>query len=856
MEFEIITYGAGPYLDNVFNGIAGLTKSDGYDTILNIALVAAILLVSYYSLLKGNILILSKWFLTYILTYSMLFAPKANVIIIDRIYADSPRIIKNVPVGIAGLAHFSSHIGDALTRLFEATFSAPDDVKYHKTGMLMASTMIEKTAYLPLMDENFARNLRSFIHQCVVYEAMRGNKYTVDDLKKSNDIWDLVSKNASKAHAFPYNNEIISCKAGAQILSQEWNEQIKRTKATYSNQYYQKADTSLIEKGIFLSHLPGAYSYLLGISKTAEEILHQQLMIQSLIDGVDSFASETGSVAALQQFAASRAKIQQHTSYTVVGQLALEKLPLMRAIFECLLYGIFPLVFLLFLLPQGGSVLTLYVKALFWVHSWGPIFAILNVFFSYAAKFATISAATTSSGVGLCLETLPGIYDVNAKIAAFAGFMSSFIPILTWSVFKNGPGVLANISASLFGINQSSAMNAADEITTGNMRYGNADFGNHSLNNTHANKYDTNAVFSAGAFKMQHSDMTQYTVAPSGEVIIDSSGAISRTGTHINEAETMRSITGEQSSFTQQVASQQQVAFEERAASSVAATALLGKHLNHDVSSSFSLSTNEAKAAAEYSKQAYDEVTRQAHAEGRTNMEGDQHSLSASIRGSIGVGGKGLLGMKAMIDAGMEANKRSYKDQSSSVSDHLSHDTSNALSHGRSNESSFRVLAEELARRGDTYGANLAYRADAALQEAQSSANSWQKSVSEAKAWSELASQQKELSSSMSFNWDQELVSRVAKMSAPGGTGPMGEVQAGQVLSNPHLAKEYSSKAMREFLEDKIKVRMDNIDLKAEKTHQDVAFRNKTNYLRNLYQNNSKKVSKNYNKGFDPSEQA
>ncbi|MGE0207138.1 MAG: hypothetical protein AB7R69_04810 [Candidatus Babeliales bacterium] len=47
MAFEIITYGAGPYLDNVFNGIAGIAKSDDYGTILNFAVLFAVVAVAY-----------------------------------------------------------------------------------------------------------------------------------------------------------------------------------------------------------------------------------------------------------------------------------------------------------------------------------------------------------------------------------------------------------------------------------------------------------------------------------------------------------------------------------------------------------------------------------------------------------------------------------------------------------------------------------------------------------------------------------------------------------------------------------------------------------------------------------------
>lgn len=816
MAFEIITYGAGPYLTNVFNGIAALVNTEDYGTVLNIVFIVAIFGIGYLAIVRANVVMLTRWFVGYAMAYSLLFVPQSEVMIIDRIYADTPQVVKHVPFGVAVLAHFSSQIGDSLTRLFETAFSTPDDIKYHQTGMMMASSMIEKTAFLPLLDERFAKNMRNFIHQCVVYEAIRGKKYTLDDLKKSDNVWELISKNASKAHAFPFNNEIITCHSGAATLGQEWEKQLEKMKASYANRYYRQANTDGIDKAIFLTHLPGAYEYLLGVSRTAESILQQQLMLQSLIDGVESFSSETGSAAAVQQFASSRAKIQQHAAYTIVGQLALEKLPLMRAIFECLLYGIFPIVFLLVLLPQGTGILLMYTKALFWVHSWGPLFALLNVFFSYSARLATISAATSSAGVGISLETLPGIYDVNAKMAAFAGFMSSFIPILSWSIFKNGPGVLANMSASLFGINQSSATSAAEEATTGNLRYGNSDFGNHHLNNFSANKFDSSGSVAMGAFKMHDADMVHYTVSPAGGTIADSSAAISRTGTHVNAAEAIRDIAGQQSSLSQKVASNQQHVFEERSANFVAASALLGKHLSHENSSGQSYNVNQSHSIAEFAKQMHDEVERKTNSEGDTTSKGDQESLTGYIRGNIGKSFS-LFGFRGAVEGGAELNKRKYEEHSQSHSHQESKDQSDTVGSGVSHENSFRVLAEELRRSGDSEGASLAEKADVALQEAVSSSMAWQTAVSESQAWSEMHSQQTESSSNASYNMDQEIFSRIAEMPSPGSsTGKMGAIQAANLLNNPVLAKEYLQKALPDIIHERMSQKIQTMSLEKE----------------------------------------
>jgi conjugal transfer mating pair stabilization protein TraG len=804
--FEIITYGAGPYLVDIFNGIAAITKHGDYTILIDMIYLFGAMAVGYVAILRGQIGNVATWLAKFVLIYAVLFAPKVDVMITDRVNGNLPSaVIKNVPFGVAGLAHFSSHVGDALTRAFEMVFSAPDDMKYHQTGMLMASSMIEKTAFLPMINEKFATNIRGFIHECVFYDAAKGIKYTWDDLKNSDDIWKLVSEGASNAYAFPYNNEILTCKEGATKLNVDWKVEVRNTNALYAKRYQKKLDEKGAANALFHSHLPSAYNYLLGISKTAEQTMHQQLMLYAMIDGVESLASEKGASAALQQFATARAKIQQHSSYAIVGQLALEKLPVMRAIFECLLYGIFPIAFLLMLLPTGHRFLMVYAGSLLWVHSWGPMFAILNVFFSFSAKIASTMAATSSAGVGVSLQTLPGLYDVNSKICTFAGFLASFIPILTWNIYKSGPGVLASMSQSLLGINQSSAMAAADEITTGNMRYGNADLGNRSFNNMNANKYDTNTSFRGGAMSVQGDDLVQYSVGQSGSVVADSHGAFSRLGAQVNATESVRRIAGEQASHAEQESQAANQTFEERVSEAQAAHEAFSRHMSHEHNVSVSKSESNSAGSSRSERDSHDESTRDTEGNSENTTEGLQTAYSVTGRVAI-KGGASLFGQGLSVEAAVEGSGRKYDDESTSSTKQHSQDKVDGKHTSDSFDVSYREVGEKLDRQGDSEGASLAFRAEKSHQEAISAAASWQKTKSVADSWSAMKSLQDESGATLNVNWEQEMFKRVSKMPSPGqSNGEMGAYQAAQVLNNPRLSKEYVDKAVFTFLNEKVR---------------------------------------------------
>lgn len=88
-------------------------------------------------------------------------------------------------------------------------------------------------------------------------------------------------------------------------------------------------------------------------------------------------ASATDANAAAQDFALAQAEQQQRSTYAVMGQLAAKFLPLLKNIYEGILFGMFPFLFLIFMLPIGVKIFLAYLKNIIWLQLWAPLYAFM-----------------------------------------------------------------------------------------------------------------------------------------------------------------------------------------------------------------------------------------------------------------------------------------------------------------------------------------------------------------------------------------------------------------------------------------------------------------------------------------------
>jgi hypothetical protein len=421
----IITYGGGDVLREFFNAIVLSLGDQSFKTLMRLSLLLGGIWALLDSITRRNLMLNARFICLYILVTNLFFVPKVAVEIIDRTQSGKVYAVDHVPLGLAVMANMTSVIGDSLTQLTEKNFTLPDDLRYGKTGMVMAANLVTAASQFQISDSAFSANLQSYVQQCVFYDLLL-HKYSQNDLLNTPNLWGFLREHGSPARAFLYNNTVTICKEGATQLNTDWTAAIEATAAKYASQVLNNSDNA---KANLLSYLPTSYHFLTNLSNSATEILQQNLMASSINESLQHWGAATNSAAALESFALAKAQTQKRMSNQTVGDMAAYWLPLMKTCFEGVLYGAFIFIFLLALFPFGLGVLRNYLAALMWVQLWAPLYAILNLIISFYARSKSLALA---SG-GLSLSALGGLAQVNADMAGLAGYLSLSVPLIAFN---------------------------------------------------------------------------------------------------------------------------------------------------------------------------------------------------------------------------------------------------------------------------------------------------------------------------------------------------------------------------------------------------------------------------------------
>ena len=100
--------------------------------------------------------------------------------------------------------------------------------------MVVGSDIMEKAKEFKIVNQNFRENIKNFVGQCVKYDIILNNKYTFDQLRDSNDLWELVSSNPSKTRGMfwiPINGgkaTYVTCARTVQQFNSAWNAELNR----------------------------------------------------------------------------------------------------------------------------------------------------------------------------------------------------------------------------------------------------------------------------------------------------------------------------------------------------------------------------------------------------------------------------------------------------------------------------------------------------------------------------------------------------------------------------------------------------------------------------------------------------
>ncbi len=518
MEYVITTYGGGELFILVFNAIAALFKADRTGmvmTLIRVGLMVGSVYVVILMFLRSSLHEGLRWFLWVVVATNLLFLPKTTVYVHDPLTKTKEKI-DHVPFALGFFASFVSQMGRAITEKIESVFTLPDYMPYHQTGTVFASSLMSQVGQFRITDPVFKGNVERFINQCVVYDAMIGHKYTLTDLQNQNDLWDFVSSKASPVLGFLYkegNNpgEIITCKTGGQKLNALWKSEIEKATALYGS----RVQNQKLTKTLFFCHLHNSYQLLSSISKSAEDILKQEMMINAIEDASNNKLSELG---APSNYAATKALLQQRSAYAIAGEIAARTLSLFKNVIEALSYALFIFIVVLALLPNGCRILMTYCGILVWTQLWAPLYAVLNLIMTLYGTSETKGLI----GEGLTLLNSSAIINANADMVTLAAWLSVSVPFISYSILKQGAAAFVGIAQHLGSAMESAASSAAAETVSGNVSLGNFTMGTQAYQNTSAFQHNTSPTYSASPFRsMGASGVEQSTFADGTQAFND-----------------------------------------------------------------------------------------------------------------------------------------------------------------------------------------------------------------------------------------------------------------------------------------------------------------------------------------------
>lgn len=530
MDLTIYTYGHIDSMFYILNGIAMIMSKPFTDLMVKtIAIVATCYygLKAVYASSQGN----SRQHLIKIagmvLVINGLLVPKTSMSIIDNVTKEREEKIDNLPYGFAVPVGALETFGQAITATFEQGFSTTKSANYGEYGMVFGARLVRESRNWRIKNPEFVYNMNSFIRGCVVRGVARG-KYSLDEIFQNNNIWDTVSRNASKLREIEIrrgqDHLLMTCHdAVEQVLKPAFQTELDVLVRKYSKKDFGLAGnpTDVLKprgtetgRTLFKDNISTVFGEYLKTNVSGEESLKQYMMLNSLGDYKRTYGF-------------GRASMQQENTWRVAGDMAEENLPMLLSVMKGMVYASF--IFMVPLMLLGGGV-GKYLKYLTIVASlqlWPALNAVLNMFIElYSAGTMHELAAGAIS-----FTNYSRVGDYSDKIVAIAAGLQMTVPFLAFALMQGGVSGFIHLANNITGASSNAANMAASEVTSNNRSMDNLSYGNTQMAMQQGFKTDMNTSYKRGMHERQLGNGGLEKVTAKGETFyVEGAGTTAGTG--------------------------------------------------------------------------------------------------------------------------------------------------------------------------------------------------------------------------------------------------------------------------------------------------------------------------------------
>ncbi|MFT3393787.1 conjugal transfer mating-pair stabilization protein TraG, partial [Klebsiella pneumoniae] len=705
--------------------------------------------------------------------------------------------------------------GNALIQSYEMVFALPDSVTYSKTGMLFGSNLVAKSTDFLSQNPQITTLFSDYVQNCVMGDIFLNHKYSFEELLNSPDPYTLIFANPSPLRGvFDKNNQFQTCEEASRDLKSALALDTQTGGKTW-NYYVRQLFGGKPNPDLLFSQMIGdSYNYFYSSGQSAGQIIRQNVTMNALRSGIQSYAARSGDTASLVNMANTSSLEKQRLAQATMGHQALRTLPLMQTVIMGIMIGMFPIMVMAAMFNMMTlQVLKGYVFALIWLQTWPLLFAILNSAMAYYAK---------QNGVPVVLSELSQVQLKNSDIATTAGYIAVMIPPLSWGIVKS----MGAAFSSAYSHFSSSGLSATSQAASGVVD-GNYSFANMQMENVSGYSWGTNSTTSFGQMSRQLANGGMSTQTRDGSMVWDSGGAMSKLPVDINVG---RQIASAQQQMAREADVQAESALHGYNSSVTSAWNSLqqfGTNKGNSASTTTGADTTESSQDSMARSKMWNAVVANAKANNISNEESFQQLMDDSAKSTQGVdlygsgkwsSGDQLFGKLGKWGTGLSAEAGV---KGSAGWTHSSGNTDNVGTSGRESNDSrhdtssqaakdFKEASDYFTSRKTTTSGNItdnnaSSRVDqfaASLSSAKNSYDQYTSSRTRSHEYSEMASRTESMTGQMNENLTQQFANFVQHRAPQ---------DAEAILTNtssPEIAAQREALA-REFVKEQVEPRVD-----------------------------------------------
>jgi len=502
MDFTIYTYGDVSALYGMLNGVVMIMGDDVYKTMIRMMLGFGAMTMILYMMHAGVHAHRGwKWLVTVALMSSILFTPKANVIIEDATGHSSPAVVANVPYALAFLFGTKSGFGHDLTVMGEAGFQTipsgvsgapdfvlPSELSYLQNGMMFGARLVDASRSANIPDAVLRTDLTNYVKDCVIPSV--GHLISMDDLMKSTNLWGLFANTNNALFASYWDSgeyKYATCPTVYAILDLKIAAATNDVLTRIGTMVFPQAKDAAAANALLQPGLVAAYSKanIAAASADANAIILQNALINVMSDASAAMATQMGdSAAVLQAFARQQGTVQVNSSLIAEGESVSASLAILKNILDVILIAAFPIVALLLIATEGEGLRSLgikYILALVCIEAWPFMNAAVSfVGNTYAAHRMAMAGALPGGGSGMALINADAIYSGAISDLAMVGMAMKFVPVICFGLFFGMDKAVSAMASGASGMAATIGRKTA-EAMTGTVSGGSASFDNYSL---------------------------------------------------------------------------------------------------------------------------------------------------------------------------------------------------------------------------------------------------------------------------------------------------------------------------------------------------------------------------------------